>query len=380
VRATDPAGNTDATAASQTWTVDTTAPQTSIDSGPPALSNSANASLRFSADEEGSSFQCALDTSAFAACTPPAEYAALGDGSHTFAVRATDAAGNTDATAATHAWTVDTTAPQTSIDTGPPALSNSANASFRFSAGEEGSSFECALDTGAFAACTSPRDYTALADGTHTFHVRATDPAGNTDATSATYTWAIDTVAPATSIDTGPPALSSSANASFDFSSSEEGSSFECALDGGAFAPCTPPAEYAALGDGSHSFSVRATDPAGNTDATAASHTWTVDTTPPNTTITAAPPTSTTSTSASFGFTSSEAGSSFQCALDEAAFAPCASPQEYTALAEGSHTFQVRATDPAGNTDPTPANHTWTIQPPADTAPPNTTITAGPPA
>jgi len=363
VRATDAAGNTDATAASYTWTVDTTSPQTSINAGPPALTNGADASFHFSAGEEDSSFECALDEAAFTACTSPQQYNALADGTHTFQVRATDPAGNTDATAATHAWTVDTTAPQTSIDTGPPALSNSANASFRFSAGEEGSSFECALDTGAFAACTSPRDYTALADGTHTFHVRATDPAGNTDATSATYTWAIDTVAPATSIDTGPPALSSSANASFDFRSSEEGSSFECALDAGTFAPCTPPAEYAALGDGSHSFSVRATDPAGNTDATAASHTWTVDTSPPNTTVTAAPPSTTTSTSASFSFTSNEAGSSFQCALDGSAFAACTSPREYSALALGTHTFQVRATDPAGNTDPTPANHTWTIQP-----------------
>src|SRR5207249_200888 len=90
------------------------------------------------------------------------------------------------------------------------------------------------------------------------------------------------------------------------------------------------------------------------------------DTTPPDTTLTGTPPTVTNSPSASFTFTATETGSTFQCALDGGGFAPCASPQTYSALASGNHTFQVRATDPAGNTDPTPASFTWTV----DTAAP----------
>src|SRR5205823_3785146 len=115
---------------------------------------------------------------------------------------------------------------------------------------------------------------------------------------------------------------------------------------------------------------------AGNTDPTPASYTWTVDTTPPDTTITAAPPATSTSSRDRFSFTSTKAGSSFACQLDASAFAACTSPQSYSGLADGSHTFQVRATDPAGNTDPTPASYTWTV----DTTPPDTTITAAPPA
>jgi hypothetical protein len=58
---------------------------------------------------------------------------------------------------------------------------------------------------------------------------------------------------------------------------------------------------------------------------------------------------------------STEPGGSFACSLDGAPFSPCTSPKTYSALTEGSHTFSVRATDAAGNTDATPATRTWTI-------------------
>ena len=86
------------------------------------------------------------------------------------------------------------------------------------------------------------------------------------------------------------------------------------------------------------------------------------DTTPPETTIDSGPPSTTTSTDATFSFSSSEPGSTFECMLDGAGFSACGSPQHYAGLALGQHTFEVRATDVAGNTDPTPASHTWTIE------------------
>ena len=78
----------------------------------------------------------------------------------------------------------------------------------------------------------------------------------------------------------------------------------------------------------------------------------------------AKPDAKTTSTEASFRFSSSEQGSSFDCALDGAAFAPCSTPMRYTGLAHGEHEFRVRAIDRAGNVDPTPATYQWTIEPP----------------
>ena len=119
--------------------------------------------------------------------------------------------------------------------------------------------------------------------------MRATDPAGNTDTTPATWSWTVnvppppDTTAPDTTIGSGPSGTSSSASASFSFSSSEPGSSFQCQLDSGAWAGCTSPRDYTNLSNGPHSFAVRATDPAGNTDTTPGHRSWTVNVPPPPT-------------------------------------------------------------------------------------------------
>src|SRR5262249_17613180 len=156
-------------------------------------------------------------------------------------------------------------------------------------------------------------------------------------------------------------ALTMSTTATFAFHSTESGSSFQCRLDGESFSPCSSPKGYSGLSDGSHTFQVRATDEAGNTDQTPAVFTWTVDTTPPDTLLDSGPPATTISTTAAFTFHSTESGGSFQCRLDGGGFAPCGSGQTYTGLALGQHVFAVKATDGAGNTAPTPASLTWTV-------------------
>ena len=92
--------------------------------------------------------------------------------------------------------TVDTAPPDTSIDSGPSGTVTATNADFFFSSTEKYSTFECSLDGAAFAACASPTSYTALAATTHTFAVRATDEAGNVDASPAQATWTITTATP----------------------------------------------------------------------------------------------------------------------------------------------------------------------------------------
>jgi hypothetical protein len=90
---------------------------------------------------------------------------------------------------------VDTTAPNTQIDTKPTDPSKDTLAAFTYSANES-STFECQVDGGAYGACASP--YT-LAAGLHTFGVVATDLAGNKDASPASYSWTIDTTPPTVS-------------------------------------------------------------------------------------------------------------------------------------------------------------------------------------
>ncbi len=92
----------------------------------------------------------------------------------------------------------------------------------------------------------------------------------------------------------------------------------------------------------------------------ASSVSYTNDATTPDTTITSSPAGGVAkSLTVSFGFTSSEAGSSFTCKLDTGAAAPCTSPRSIT-VTPGKHTFSVAATDSVSNTDATPATVTFT--------------------
>src|SRR4051794_29867677 len=91
-------------------------------------------------------------------------------------------------------------------------------------------------------------------------------------------------------------------------------------------------------------------------------------TTVPDTAIVSRPPDATQSTSAVFEFNSTVPGATFTCQLDGGSLGACSSPQSYSNLSEGTHTFSVAATDPATNeTDPTPASATWVVDhtPPA---------------
>ncbi len=79
----------------------------------------------------------------------------------------------------------------TFITAGPSGDTTARSASFSFRGTASGDKFRCRLDGGAFAACTSPKSYSGLSLGTHTFAVQATSADGETDPTPATRTWRI---------------------------------------------------------------------------------------------------------------------------------------------------------------------------------------------
>jgi Ca2+-binding RTX toxin-like protein len=190
-----------------------------------------------------------------------------------------DALGNLGP-AATYHWVIDTAAPDTSIVVSPPSLTNNPVASFGFSATETGATFEYQLDGGAVVASGSQVTLN-LADGSHSLVVWATDAAGNKDASPASVTWTIDTLAPDTTITAQPSDPSQDHQPSFSFVGSEAGVTFQYRLDGGAFADGVSGLVVGPLVDGQHTFEVRAVDAAGNVDATPASYSWTIVTAPP---------------------------------------------------------------------------------------------------
>ena len=121
--------------------------------------------------------------------------------------------------------------------------------------------FECSIDGSAFTDCTSPAQFSNLADGAHILEARSTDNSGNEDQSPASFTWTVDTVPPDTIIssasDGNNNTISNGSNtestsieltvSGTDTSIEEDeevGIHFECSLDGSSFSTCTSPVQY----------------------------------------------------------------------------------------------------------------------------------------
>ncbi len=161
-------------------------------SRPAAKTNQTTATLAFTSNEPGGdTFVCSHDGGAYAPCVSPMVLPGLGAGNHTFAVVALDALMNQDGSPAVANWIIDLTRPNTTITGRPPANTRSRSATFRFTSNEAGSKFQCRHMSGPWTACSSPRTYSGLGVGMHTFRVRAIDAAGNMDASASVDTWRI---------------------------------------------------------------------------------------------------------------------------------------------------------------------------------------------
>jgi large repetitive protein len=347
-----------------TWVIDLTAPPApTITAHPSSQTSATTASFSFTDSEAGVSFQCKLDAAPYAACTSPTTYSGLTLGSHTFSVRAKDAAGNVSGPTS-FAWSV--VPPTPTITSKPANPTNQTSATFTFSDTLAGVTYLCALDTATFTSCSSPQSYPGpLAQGSHTFQVKAVS--GGNESAPASYTWTVDTTPPPTpSIVVKPASLSNTKDATFAFSDSEAGVGYLCNLDGSGYLACSNPITYSGLADGSHSFSVKARDAAGNVSAGADSWSWTIDTIPPPAPVlTYMPDDPNGDGIANFNWTESEAGVSFACSIENGKFTTCPSEGGYQAhyivdvSNDGTHQFAVRAYDAAGNFSET--DYSWKV-------------------
>ncbi|WP_266204808.1 Ig-like domain-containing protein [Pontibacter kalidii] len=275
----------------------------------------------------------------------------------------------------------DTVAPETTIAAKPKELSNAGTARFEFSSNESGVTYQVSINGAGFTNAATPYTTNALADGEHTIRVRAIDAAGNIDATPASYTWTIDTKAPAAPIVSAPeegkmlnnnkPGINGTAEAGSTvnvFIGSTKIGLITAGKDGKwSLVPAT------ALAEGAQQLTATATDAAGNTSNASSTRNFTIDTKAPQTTIASHPGAVSNSSEAKFGFSSNEQHVTYEVSLDGGEYQETGSSYTARGLAEGKHTLAVRATDAAGNTDPSPATHTWEI----DTKAPETPTFAG---
>jgi len=218
--------------------------------------------------------------------------AGMTEGSNIISVTATDQTGNVSNPVQADV-VLDTQAPDTLIVNGPVALTNLNTASFSFISNEPGTSFECKLDQGNYAACVAPAIYTNLADGAHLFQVRATDAAGNTATTPAVYPWAVDTIPPIAII-IGTPTSPTKATTALITVTGDDVIAYKYQLDGGSYSAemgMSAPIALKGLTGGTHNILTIGKDSAGNwqKEEYASVITWVVDITPPALTLSTLP-------------------------------------------------------------------------------------------
>lgn len=244
--------------------------------------------------------------------------------------------------------------PVPTVTATPARASSTSTATFAWTT-QASTTYTCSLDGSGYTGCASPKPYSGLADGQHTFALRAR--LGNGRPATYSYAWTVDTVPPPPPVVTPVPGPTSSTSASVQFSDADVSvAGFTCALDGGAASPCTSPHPYSGLSDGSHTVVVTAHDAAGNTASDEVS--WVVDSQAPFLPVLTGPASPTKDTAAEVSI-DAEAGAVLSCALDAEDATPCADPWTRTGLADGSHTLVVTAVDGAGNS--ATGSVTWVV-------------------
>jgi hypothetical protein len=216
---------------------------------------------------------------------------------------------------------------------------------------------------------------TGLADGHHTVSVTQTDRANNTSTEVGTAAWTVDTARPDVPTLTGAPTGTVAVDHASIELTGENGATFVCALDGGAFEACTSLLRLTGLADGHHVVEVKQVDAAGNESGESAKASWTVDTSvPPAPPVTQ--PEDTTATVADVSFTT-PAGSTAECSLDGDPYQACVSPVAVSGLAVGTHKLQVRMINAAGTVG-TPQTVVWEVKAPVvETPAPKSETPAG---
>jgi flagellar hook assembly protein FlgD len=249
--------------------------------------------------------------------TPTAD---LGEGKHTITFSATDPAGNTGPTSSAFELTVDTQIPTApvisqaadnvgaiqdplltsglSTDDTTPTLSGTAALNATITIFDNGTQIGTAQADGTGAWTFTPG--TALVNGSHTFTAVATDAAGNVSPASTGFTVIVDTIKPLQPVITlavddvdnykGPLTNGQSTNDTLpQLNGTSEPNAIVRIYEGNTLlgeVKAGPAGEWSltlstVLPEGTHTFTARAVDAAGNVSDPSASFVLRIDTTPP---------------------------------------------------------------------------------------------------
>ena len=232
-------------------------PELVVTQHPPAVTALTSATFDFESNISDPLYTCQLDDAVSEPCTPPVTFSDLAEGPHTFLVRATRPDDGAQASEAI-TWTVDLSAPNTFIVSGPEVISWSDEALIEFSADEAEVTFTCRHEgpqgAGPWFPCATPLSITELLPGWHTLSVYATDIAGNVDLTPAQVTWQARILD--TTILDGPPAFTAASLVSFSLQSSEPNAALYYALDDGPATSTGPELVFEDVALGPHTLEV----------------------------------------------------------------------------------------------------------------------------
>lgn len=298
------------------------------------------------------------------------------DGTYNFSVGQTDTVAGTSSGAATLSWVRDTSVPSAPTKVSPSSNPYTSSGSLFISgACESLATVQLTGDDTQTATCTNGAySFTVVAatDGTYNYSVNQVDKAGNTSASFAQQ-WIKDSSKPSTPTIASPatsPYLSNNGSLTVT-GGCDTGNTVT--LGGVLASEVTSPNNsltqtcannqfsytVSKAVDGTYDLTVKQTSPAA-IDSAMASLQWILDTVVPNTTIATNPTDPNLGTTSDFSFSSDDVNAVFECSLDGAAYALCSSPISYASLANGPHSFAVRAKDSNGNIDATPASFSWT--------------------
>lgn len=373
VTATDAAGNV-SLVGTATYTLDTTPPTAPVVSATDSPSQGRHPTYSVTGIETGGTLSCTLTGpagfSATHGCSSLVTLDLSGqpDGTYTFTVTVTDAAGNVSA-AGTASYLLDTTAPAAPVVTGPAGPSNNRTLTLAITA-EPGATVSCTIaryyQQVWFGACPADGvlDLSRWADGEFEISVLATDAAGNVSA-ETTVIYTLDTTAPAAPVLTEPASPSPIQKPVWLFTA-EEGTTATCTITGPSgqvvFGPqqCASPFTglLKGLPDGTYTLTVVVSDAAGNVSAPVSSFFVLDRQAPVPPTVT--PPRSPDSSRDPAWHITAPAGATLTCTLlrgSAVISGPGACPAggvfSLNGMPDGTYTLRVTATDRAGNVSAT---------------------------